>query len=122
MIVIKFVWQIKNVFYDILFVVYNILQFCLQKQLDFFLFVVIYLLFYDVMKKKNINCFYRLQLVYIKINFVLYIYLLGNLDYEKLQNCIYYWQWIEKIYFFFLYVLVIYRKIQKYFDFIRRLD
>lgn len=51
-----------------------------------------------------------------------YIYLSGNSDYEKLQNCIYYWQWTEKIYLFSLHVLATHRKIQKYFDFIRRSD
>ena len=121
MIATKSAWQIKNASHDTSLAAYNILQFCLQKQLDFFLLVVIYLLFHDAMKKKH-QLLSQVQLVHTKTNFVPYIYLSGNSDYEKLQNCIYYWQWTEKIYLFPLHVLATHRKIQKYFDFIRRSD
>lgn len=57
MIATKSAWQIKNASHDTSLAAYNILQFCLQKQLDFFLLVVIYLLFHDAMKKKTPTAF-----------------------------------------------------------------
>lgn len=97
-------------------------SFACRSSWIFFYLLLFTCCFTMLWKKKNTNCFHRLQLVHIKTNFVPYIYLSGNSDYEKLQNCIYYWQWTEKIYLFPLHVLATHRKIQKYFDFIRRSD